>query len=218
MRPTTNSAGYSVLRTWCNRGDILCPCPNTPKPAQTELNRLWEELHYYNEGQLDELKELLTGISTVSSTKHAALEKLKFVIVKIFGSTPDDPKFIKRGRQRDNLKKERSALLDDEADINQSKKEYTMSTVKIKDVKSKKVAKGFPIVTKSPVVKKAASSKAIAKKPVAKKAGGIGEHIKECIKKKMEVEAVLASVKKKFPGSKTSKGCVYFYRSQLNEA
>lgn len=146
---------YAALKAWCEDPSILVLCPQLNDPTKS-INRLWEELHYHQPSELDQLVEKLGAPEKISANKEAALRRVRPWLEKIFGSSGKvaDPEFIVRDRQRHQQKADRkgrlSALneLDEPSTENQptTEEEDTMK-VAIKEPKdAKKAAPSKPDV------------------------------------------------------------------------
>jgi len=133
---------YETLKRWCEQGYIGCLCP--PKNAtKKEASQLWEELHYYNPRELDQLGDQLSGHEKISATKESALKRLRPLLEKIYKGPFDDPEHIVRERSRTAnraVKKGLSSPLEIE-DTSLPEEETTMSTVTIKTPSKKSATK-----------------------------------------------------------------------------
>lgn len=157
----TDKVLYDRFRSWCELGSIGFFAPGK-NPTQTEVNKAWEELHYYTVGQLDRLLSMLVGGNTVNTTKEASLKKLEPIISRTFGGvTLTEPKFISEARIKESTKAKAASLAiadqqDEDTHMTDIKpaakkkavvkpaKEKATAKVNVKDAK-----KSNPIATKS---------------------------------------------------------------------
>jgi hypothetical protein len=141
MSASQRNNGYEQLKAWCAQGWVHYPTP-AQRATPAEADRFWEELHYYQPGQLDELLKSLTGHEAFNTTKEAALKKLRPLLLTILGRKEfTDPEFIRREQRRNVSKRERSVLPEDEETGIQSTEESPMSTVEIKSTTKKSAVK-----------------------------------------------------------------------------
>lgn len=140
QRLNNKVAIWTKVKDQLSRGDINYPCPSLDA-TKKELNRFWEELHYYLPAQLDDLIVALKGGESVNTNISSALKKLRVLFHKEFEWTFDDPEFIKKENQRAVVKKEKSSLR--HSDDAQSEEEDVMSNA-AKSFGSKSLAKEAP--------------------------------------------------------------------------
>lgn len=107
----TDKELYEKFRSWCELGSIGCFAPGK-NPTLSEVNKAWEELHYYTVGQLDKLLSILVGGNIANPTKEASLKKLQPIYSKMFGGvTLQEPKFISEARGKEVAKAQAASLL-----------------------------------------------------------------------------------------------------------
>lgn len=202
---------YTKLEIWCQKPDVGWPCPQINDPEKV-VNRLWEEMHYYNSDTLDQLIESFEGREHISSTKEVALRRLRPWLEKIFGSSCKikDPKHITEGKRRsaDKAARKESVRNLDENEV-QPEEEITMSFGKT-EVKRKSVVKGKSAAKVTPEAKvvevKKSAAKLVGKKSEPKKVDAHKQLDKATRGyKESQVIKVLVSENPKRPGTEAHK-------------